>query len=177
GEGVKELQAVLPKLKIEGAPELKEVVAKRKAAAEKKKDIEDRQIRMQLREGELYLTGHTEVSADGYIHTDGWYRVCVSADGKRLLTRGIHDSTLRLWDTDTGKELRVFAGHTGGVLGAALSPDGKRVLSAGVDNTVRLWDADTGQELRKITGPQAGMEIPVDSVAFGPAGRALSGGG
>src|SRR5438094_571835 len=62
GEGARELQAALPKLKIDGAPELKEVVAKRKAAAEKKKDIEDRQIRMQLRDGELYLTGHTVVS-------------------------------------------------------------------------------------------------------------------
>ena len=41
GEGAKELQAALPKLKIEGAPEPKEVVEKRKAAAEKKKDIEE----------------------------------------------------------------------------------------------------------------------------------------
>src|SRR5438876_7660945 len=124
GEGARELQAALPKLKIDGAPELKEVVAKRKAAAEKKRDIEDRQIRMQLRDGELYLTGHTVVSADGYVHDDGWYRVCVSADGKRLLTSGLHDSTLRLWDADTGKQLRVFAGPTEVVLGAALSPDG-----------------------------------------------------
>src|SRR5207247_4167270 len=82
GEGARELQAALPKLKIEGAPELKEVVAKRKAAAEKKKDIEDRQIRMKLRDGELYLTGHSVVSADGTVHTDGWYRVCVSAGRK-----------------------------------------------------------------------------------------------
>src|SRR5204862_328520 len=57
GEGAQELQTALPKLKIEGAPEPKEVVAKRKAAAEKKRDIEDRQIRMKLRDGELYLNG------------------------------------------------------------------------------------------------------------------------
>src|SRR5207302_9928823 len=97
GEGARELQAALPKLKIAGAPEPKEVVAKRKAAAEKKRDIEDRQIRMKLRDGELYLTGPV-VSADGTVHKDGWYRVCVSADGERLLTSGIHDSTLRLRD-------------------------------------------------------------------------------
>src|SRR5205807_2553512 len=100
---------------------------------EKKKEIEDRQIRMQLRDGELYLTGHTVVSADGTVHKDGWYGVCVSADGKRLLTTGIHDSTLRLWDADTGKQLRVFAGHTNGVVGAALSLAGQRVPSAAGD--------------------------------------------
>src|SRR4051812_7444311 len=132
---------------------------------------------MKLRDGELYLTGHTVVSADGTVKSGGWYRVCVSADGKRLLTGGIGDSTLRLWDADTGKQLRGFAGDTEVVLGAALSPDGKRGLSSGVDKTVRLWDADTGKELRQMTGPQAGGEIPVDSVAFGPAGQALSGGG
>src|SRR5207244_5085559 len=53
--------------------------------------------------------------------------VSISADGKRLLT--IDNRTVRLWDADTGKELRVFEGHTDVVRGAALSPDGTRVLS------------------------------------------------
>jgi WD40 repeat protein len=63
--------------------------------------------------------------------------VCVSADGKRLLTSSA-DRTLRLWDAYTGKSLRVFEGHTAQVYGAALSRDGKRVLSGSSDRTVRL---------------------------------------
>jgi WD40 repeat protein len=96
--------------------------------------------------------------------------VSVSADGKRVLT--CDGKTLRLWDAYTGKCLRVFEGHTDGVIGAALSPDGKRVLSGSGDKTVRLWDADTGKELRQMTG----HTTAVFSVAFGPEGKAISGG-
>jgi WD40 repeat protein len=109
---------------------------------------------------ELRLTGHTAPV----------YRVCVSADSKRVLTSS-EDSTLRLWDADTGKELRVFKGHTNRILGAALSPDSKRVLSGSGDETVRLWDATTGKELHKMAS-HAGE---VYSVAFGPEGKAIFG--
>jgi WD40 repeat protein len=94
--------------------------------------------------------------------------VVVSADGKRLLTGG-YDNALRLWDADTGKELRVFEGHTDAVRGVALSPDGKRVLSGSGDGTVRLWDAATGKELGRYE--DCGF---VWSVAFGPEGKAIS---
>jgi WD40 repeat protein len=60
--------------------------------------------------------------------------VCVSAEGKRLLTSS-DDRTLRPWDAHTGEQLRVFEGHTASVNAAALSPDGKRVLSGGSDKT------------------------------------------
>src|SRR5829696_7541095 len=114
------------------------------AALEQAKTSDDPEVRVRAQEvaeaisiaidnklygKELVLAGHTN-------HVLG---VCVSADGKRVLTNS-EDGTLRLWDADTGKQLRVFEGHTLGVIGAALSPDGKRVLSASFDKTVRLWD-------------------------------------
>jgi WD40 repeat protein len=34
----------------------------------------------------------------------------------------------------------------------ALTPDGKRVLSASKDRTVRTWDVETGKELGRFTG-------------------------
>jgi tricorn protease-like protein len=103
-------------------------------------------------------------------HTNEVFRVCISSDGKQILTSSM-DRTLRLWDASTGKTLHVFKGHTERVVGAALSADGKHVLSGSDDRTMRLWDATTGKELDKLTG-HAGA---VYSVAFGPKGQALSG--
>jgi WD40 repeat protein len=103
-------------------------------------------------------------------HTGPVWSVCVSADGKRLLT-GSEDKTLRLWDTATGKSLHVFEGHTQHIFGAVLAPDGKQALSAG-DQTVRLWDTATGKEVRQMTG----HEGPAVRAVFGPEGRAVSGG-
>src|SRR5262249_6356077 len=84
-------------------------------------------------------------------HESGIWMVCISADGKRLLTCS-NDRTLRVWDVDTAKCLHVLTGHTEGITGAALSPDGLLALSACADRTVRLWDATTGKELLRMTG-------------------------
>src|SRR5262249_29413183 len=102
-------------------------------------------------------------------HTDAVWCVCVSADGKRVLT-GSADKSLRLWDADTGKQLRVFAGHTARIIGAAISPDGRSVLSGSDDGTTRLWDATTGKEIRRMTG----HEGVVYGVCFGPKHQAMS---
>jgi WD40 repeat protein len=64
--------------------------------------------------------------------------VAVSPDGRRVLT-GSTDQTMRLWDADTGKELRKFTGHSGYVTGVAFSPGGRRALSSSRDMTIRLW--------------------------------------
>jgi WD40 repeat protein len=57
------------------------------------------------------------------------------------------DSTLKLWDAETGREIGTLAGHEGGVETCAYSPDGARVLSAGGRrvHTLKLWDAETGE--------------------------------
>ena len=69
-----------------------------------------------------------------------------SLDGRRLASCS-YDSTVRLWDADTGAALHTLEGHSGGVNEVTFSPDGRRLASCSEDKTVRLWDADTGMTL------------------------------
>src|SRR5262249_17504708 len=42
-----------------------------------------------------------------------------------------------------GREVAGLRGHDNPVLSAVFSPDGRRVVTASVDNTARLWDVGT----------------------------------
>ena len=46
----------------------------------------------------------------------------------------------------------VLRGHGDQVLGAAFSPDGKRIVTASRDRTARIWDADTGRSIAVLRG-------------------------
>jgi len=101
-------------------------------------------------------------------HTQLVAKVAFSPDGKYVLT-GSGDKIARLWDVQTGKEVREFVGHTDLVDGVTFSPDGSEVLTCSVDGTARLWDVGTGRELRRFTGHDGS----VDAVAFTPDGRQI----
>ena len=67
-------------------------------------------------------------------------------DESRILTWS-DDSTARLWDAATGREVMAPLRHEGLVWGAAFNRDESRILTWSDDNTARLWDAATGQEV------------------------------
>ena len=56
----------------------------------------------------------------------------------RYILTGALDSTIRLWDTYTGKSLRTYFGHVEGVW--ALAADTLRVVSGAQDRMVKVWD-------------------------------------
>jgi WD40 repeat protein len=101
-------------------------------------------------------------------------KVAFSPDGRRALSGNLTPTRdkdgkplgwgFRLWDLDTGKELRRFEGHTSVVTVLAFTPDGRRILSSSQDSTVRLWEADTGKELRRDAayGGASGLALSPD---------------
>jgi tetratricopeptide (TPR) repeat protein len=132
-------------------------------------------------------------------HTEAVRGVAFSPDGRRALSgsygHGLYtkegrlrqldwitgrpigpgdDRTLRLWDVETGGEIRRFEGFEGLVNAVAFFPDGRRAASAHNDKAVRVWDLDTGREVRRLDG----HTDVVFAVAVAPDGRrVLSGGG
>ncbi|MGZ0166324.1 MAG: protein kinase domain-containing protein, partial [Planctomycetales bacterium] len=79
-----------------------------------------------------------------------------SPDGSKIVT-GSWDFSARIWNSNTGADLRKLAGddgHTGFVNSAVFSPDaaGRWVLTASDDGTAKIWDANTGAMLATITG-------------------------
>ena len=93
------------------------------------------------------------------------------------------NAVVRLWDLESGEELRRLVGHAGGVQSVAFSADGARLLTCSGgqflsdafvpdparDNSVRLWDVATGRELARQTLPKQGQVA-----ALSPDGRQIA---
>jgi WD40 repeat protein len=86
---------------------------------------------------------------------------------RRQLFLGLSDNSIRLWDTESRRELRAFTGHTQVPICLAVSADGRRLLSGAGDRTVRLWDVAGGKQVHCFEGHLNG----VSSVAISPSGR------
>src|SRR5262249_15392649 len=98
-----------------------------------------------------------------------------SPDGKRMASAGYDPekrvSFARLWDVETGKELRRFAAGEGRLTALAFSPDGATLAGGGFSDTrFLLGQAATGRELQSLPG--LGRET--HSVAFSPDGKTLA---
>jgi WD40 repeat protein len=96
--------------------------------------------------------------------------VAFAADGRHFLS-GSQDRSVRLWDVESGKQIRCMTGHTGGVNSVALSFDGGLALSGSEDKCVHLWELPSGRELRRFRGYRG---VVTSVIFYGDARKALS---
>lgn len=105
--------------------------------------------------------GHALTGHDGPVTAIAW-----APDGARLATA---DSTgsVRLWDTQTGEQLRELTGSDEPISTIAWSPDGAILASAVREGAIWLWAPDTGQQMGQIPGH-------VDDIAWSPDGTLIA---
>ncbi len=113
------------------------------------------------RGGKRTLTGHTDIV----------FAVAMTPDGRRVVS-GSNDNTLKVWDIETGRELRTLTGHTDWVHAVVVTGDGRYAVSGSFDGTVKVWELETG----RLVATLAGHRGQVNGVAVSADGHvAVSG--
>jgi RNA polymerase sigma factor (sigma-70 family) len=104
------------------------------------------------------------------------FAVVPTPDGKGIFS-GSRTPTARLWEVDTGKELRRFdlpqkpgAPQPNTISSLTLSPDGCTLATGSWSGPLYLWEVATGKLLRTLPGPRNWIH----AVAFSPDGKLLA---
>jgi WD40 repeat protein len=83
----------------------------------------------------------------------GLTALAISPDGRLLASgSGMEDPAIRIWDAATGKRLARRDGHASWVCDLAFTKDGRRLISAAVDQSIRFWNTSNWTEEQVLRG-------------------------
>ncbi|KAF8837884.1 WD40 repeat-like protein [Paxillus ammoniavirescens] len=80
------------------------------------------------------------------------------------------DKTTRIWDVESGEQDGMPMEDDGWVQGLAITRDGKRIVSGGLDGALRVWDAET----HELEEEWSGHENAICDIAMSPCGQLLA---
>jgi F-box/WD-40 domain protein MET30 len=72
-----------------------------------------------------------------------------------VLISGSYDHTIRVWNMDTGAQIRCMRGHTRAI--RALQFDEFKLITGSMDRTLRVWNWRTGECIRTLEGHSEGV--------------------
>ncbi|HEV2829992.1 MAG TPA: caspase family protein [Pyrinomonadaceae bacterium] len=106
----------------------------------------------------------------GYNNFFGATRLVFSPDGRLLATGTFRSSTIKLWDTETGRELRNLSSGRQSAMGMspfiAFSRDSRLVAAAAGENTVKVWEVTSGREVQTLASGEGGIASSLSGISF-----------
>lgn len=94
--------------------------------------------------------------------------VAFSKDGQ-IIVSGSRDRTIRIWDVNSGLQIRKLKGHSGPVNSVVFSSEDIHILASGSDDcTIKLWNIKTGLLIQSLI-----VSEPVDLVTSLSTNRSI----
>jgi WD40 repeat protein len=100
-------------------------------------------------------------------HEDAILRIVYLAE-LQLVTCSA-DKTTRIWDVENGEQEGMPMEDDGWVQGLAVTRDGKRIVSGGLNGILRVWDVET----HELVEEWSGHENAICDIAMSPRGHCL----
>ncbi|KAK0717668.1 sulfur controller-2 protein [Lasiosphaeria miniovina] len=91
-------------------------------------------------------------------HTNGV--TCLQLDDN-ILASGSYDATIKIWNTETGEEIRTLRGHEKGI--RTLQFDDSKLISGSLDNTIKIWNWHTGECISTINHTDGIVSVHFDA--------------
>jgi len=73
--------------------------------------------------------------------------MCLQFDDEVLIT-GSYDATVKVWDINTGQEIRTLTGHTKGI--RCLQFEDSKLWTGSLDGTIKIWNWRTGTLMQTL---------------------------
>lgn len=106
----------------------------------------------------------------------GAWKVAFFPDGKRFAVSSSSNSAplVRIYETETAKEIMTLKGHTKRIRAVDVSPDGKTIATGSGDGNLIVWNAENGSELHRFSLASAEKGVELTDVQFSKNGDKLA---
>ncbi len=110
------------------------------------------------------FTGFVGYLSDAVFTPDGTKVVSCSGESEDF------DPTIRIWDSETGKNIRTLTGLNGAAICVNISSDGQLVAAGANDGAAKVWRFDSGEELLTLEG----HSDQINDIVFSPIGDRIA---
>lgn len=117
----------------------------------------------------VYIFSDTNLADPYFINTGDWADSVEFSSNGILLTIGLRNGDVLIWDVPTKTIQFTLTGHTQKVSDLVFSTNNRYLFSASFDRTVKMWDVAAGTEIKTIVAHSQ----PIRSIDVSRDGRFL----